>query len=29
MSIYPVSEEDYNSIDSPLLLNIREEGVAA
>jgi len=29
MSIYPVSEEDYNSIDSPLLLNIRKEGVAA
>ncbi|MCP4259558.1 MAG: nucleotidyltransferase domain-containing protein [Planctomycetes bacterium] len=29
LSVYPVSEEDYNSINSPLLLNIREEGVAA
>ncbi len=29
LSVYPVSERDYNSVDSPLLLNIREEGVAA
>ena len=29
LSVYPVSEKDYNSVDSPLLLNIRQEGVAA
>jgi predicted nucleotidyltransferase len=29
LSVYPVSEENYNSVNSPLLLNIREEGVAA
>jgi predicted nucleotidyltransferase len=29
LSVYPVSEEDYNSVNSPLLLNIREEGIAA
>ena len=29
LSIYPVLEEDYHSINSPLLLNIRKEGVAA
>lgn len=29
LSVYPVSEEDYNSVNSPLLLNIRKEGVAA
>lgn len=29
LSIYPVSEEDYNSLNSPLLLNIRREGMAA
>jgi len=29
LSVYPVSEEDYNSLNSPLLINIREEGVAA
>jgi len=27
ISIYPVSEEDYKSINSPLLLNLRKEGV--
>jgi predicted nucleotidyltransferase len=29
ISIYPVSEKDYNSLNSPLLLNIRREGMAA
>ena len=29
ISIYPVSEENYHSLNSPLLLNIRREGVAA
>jgi len=29
LSVYPVSEENYNSVNSPLLLNIRKEGVAA
>ena len=29
LSVYPVSEENYHSVNSPLLLNIREEGVAA
>jgi predicted nucleotidyltransferase len=29
MSVYPVSEKVYNSVNSPLLLNIRKEGVAA
>jgi predicted nucleotidyltransferase len=29
LSVYPVSERDYNSVNSPLLLNIRKEGVAA
>ncbi|MGD8787169.1 MAG: nucleotidyltransferase domain-containing protein [Phycisphaerales bacterium] len=29
ISIYPVSEKDYIAVNSPLLLNIREEGVAA
>ena len=28
IAVYPVSEENYNSVNSPLLLNIREEGVA-
>lgn len=27
ISIYPVSEKDYNEINSPLLLNLRREGV--
>jgi len=27
ISIYPVSERDYNSLNSPLLLNLRREGV--
>jgi hypothetical protein len=29
ISIYPVSEKDYASVNSPLLLNLRREGVAA
>ncbi len=29
LSIYPVSEEDYASLNSPLLLNMRREGVPA
>jgi predicted nucleotidyltransferase len=27
LSIYPVSEKDYTSVNSPLLLNLRREGV--
>ena len=27
ISIYPVSEKDYNSLNSPLLLQLRKEGV--
>ncbi|MFH1011979.1 MAG: nucleotidyltransferase domain-containing protein [bacterium] len=27
LSVYPVSEEDYSTINSPLLLNARREGV--
>lgn len=29
LSVYPVSEKDYNRLNSPLLLNIRKEGVPA
>jgi len=29
LSIYPVSQRDYDSLNSPLLLNIRKEGMAA
>ena len=29
LSVYPVSEENYNSINSPLLLNLRREGIPA
>ena len=29
LSVYPVSEEQYTSVDSPLLLNIRREGLPA
>lgn len=28
LSVYPVSEEDYRSTNSPLLMNIRREGIA-
>ena len=27
IAIYPVSEENYNEVNSPLLLNLRREGV--
>ena len=27
LSVYPVSEENYNSLNSPLLLNLRREGI--
>ena len=29
LSVYPVSEKDYTTVNSPLMLNIRKEGVAA
>ncbi len=29
LSVYPISEKDYASVNSPLLLNLRKEGVAA
>lgn len=29
LSVYPVSEDDFKSLNSPLLLNIRKEGVPA
>lgn len=29
ISVYPVSEEDYSTINSPLLINVRKEGVTA
>ena len=29
LSIYPVSEKQYNTINSPLLMNLRKEGVTA
>jgi len=29
ISVYPVSEEDYSTINSPLLINVRREGVPA
>ena len=28
LSVYPVSEKDYKSVNSPILLNIRKEGIA-
>jgi len=27
LSVYPVSENDYHSVNSPLLLNLRKEGI--
>ena len=27
LSVYPVSENDYRSVNSPLLLNVRREGI--
>lgn len=29
LSVYPVSENDYQSVNSPLLLNLRREGIPA
>ena len=29
ISVYPVSEEDYSTTNSPLLINVRREGVPA
>jgi len=29
ISVYPISEKDYLNVNSPLLMNIRREGVAA
>jgi predicted nucleotidyltransferase len=29
LSVYPVSENDYLSVNSPLLLNVRREGIPA
>jgi predicted nucleotidyltransferase len=29
LSVYPVSEADYRTVQSPLLMNLRREGVAA
>jgi len=29
VSVYPVSKEDYSTINSPLLINVRREGVPA
>lgn len=29
ISVYPVSEEDYTNVNSPLLINVRREGVPA
>ena len=29
ISVYPISEEDYKKVNSPLLLNVRREGIPA
>ncbi len=29
LSVYPVSEEDYTTVNSPLLINVRREGIPA
>jgi predicted nucleotidyltransferase len=29
LSVYPVSEKDYSSVNSPLMLNVRREGIPA
>lgn len=29
ISVYPVSEEDYSRVNSPLLINVRREGIPA
>lgn len=29
LSVYPVSEKDYRTVNSPLLMNVRKEGIPA
>ena len=29
ISVYPISESDYSTVNSPLLINVRREGVVA
>ena len=29
ISVYPISEEDYEKVNSPLLINVRREGIPA
>ena len=29
LSVYPVSQEDYSKLNSPLLINVRREGISA
>jgi predicted nucleotidyltransferase len=29
LSVYPVSDQDYSNLNSPILMNIRREGLAA
>ncbi len=29
LSVYPISEEDYSTVKSPLLINVRREGISA
>ncbi|MEA2075012.1 MAG: nucleotidyltransferase domain-containing protein [Euryarchaeota archaeon] len=29
LSVYPISEQDYSVINSPLLINVRKEGIPA
>jgi len=29
ISVYPISEKDYSTVNSPLLINVRKEGVPA
>jgi predicted nucleotidyltransferase len=29
LSVYPISEQDYSTIQSPLLINVRKEGITA
>jgi uncharacterized protein len=29
LSVYPVSEKEYSSVNSPLLINVRREGISA
>jgi predicted nucleotidyltransferase len=29
LSVYPISEKEYSSVNSPLLINVRREGISA